>query len=101
MKPPRRFRVGPYSYRLEMRHGGDELGLTDLNMLTVNIRAELAADLTRETVLHEVLHTITDMIGERMRLGSDREEEIIRSLSPALLMVLRDNPKLVAYLLSD
>lgn len=56
----------------------------------------------RDTVLHEVLHAVSEHSGLRYAL-QDRttpmpEEELMQHLDTGLLGVLRDNPALVAWL---
>lgn len=99
MTAPRTVKVGPFSYSIERGWNGDDFGDTDFNSTVIRIRGGLSADAERETVLHECLHCATDLVGERVRLGDEREEELVRALSPALLAILRDNPALVRYLL--
>jgi hypothetical protein len=49
--------------------------------------------------MHECLHAITEFTGVATDLGKDKDEAICLRLAPMLLTVLRQNPKLVAYLL--
>jgi len=55
----------------------------------------------KETLLHEVLHTLLEDCAP-MKLNYkdplEREEDIIRFLSPRLLIWLRDNPEVLEYL---
>lgn len=51
----------------------------------------------RDTMLHEVLHTCTRMVGLDEELGDKTEEQVVARLT-ALLDVLRRNPKLVSFL---
>ena len=50
------------------------------------------------TVLHEILHACADVVG----VDDDKaEERVVTVLSPALLQVLRDNPRLVEWLTGE
>lgn len=51
-----------------------------------------------ETLLHEILHCVTESAGINAELGEAEEEKLVRRVAPLLLDVLRRNPDLVAYL---
>jgi len=55
-----------------------------------------------ESVLHEVIHTclFQTTLGTDQEFADKYEEQLVYSLTPILLRVLRDNPKLAEYLLS-
>lgn len=52
-----------------------------------------------DTVLHEVMHAI--LYAQGRPDGGDTEEQYVRALSSGLVVVLRENPELVAYLTRD
>jgi len=101
--------VGPYTYRvvsdeLCMLRKEKELetglyGYTDHLGLEIGIAQTVAVDNQTETLLHEVLHCITRMMG--LDWTTEDEEKVIKHLSPLLLDTLRRNPGLVAYLLNQ
>lgn len=110
MKPPAKVKVGPFTYdvvfdsdalnRIAIK-ADDTSGLdgaVEFNDHVVFLHGDRAPDFIREVFLHELLHTLTDMLGIRHELDDDLEEKLVRRLSPPLLALLRDNPKLVAYL---
>lgn len=60
------------------------------------------ANWTADTVLHETLHAIINLHGVDLRNVKDLdelEEYIVSVMSPLLLMVMRDNPQMLAFLL--
>lgn len=63
---------------------------------TIHIRPGASASKQRETMMHEVLHTVCFVSGLSHEL--DAEEGLVRRLTPVLLQVIRDNPELVEYL---
>lgn len=77
------------------------LGITDTDKLTISVRPSLPRSLKAQTLLHEVLHTLTHLTGLEKELGEKKEEAVVTRLAPALLAVLIDNPKLVAYILES
>jgi hypothetical protein len=56
---------------------------------------------SRYTLLHEILHALTDLSGHSKEWGDDDEEAFVTRFTPLLLDVLRRNPKLVDYLLAE
>lgn len=72
-------------------------GYSDSRTLTISIRPNLAPDMEAETLTHELLHMLTNVTGLSHDLDED-EEGFVTRLAPALLDLLRRNPKLVAYL---
>jgi hypothetical protein len=97
---PKSLRIGPYDIPVKITDIKAEegrvlfgtysaLGSIELNPIAPN--PIHAAD----TVLHEILHGVYGNSG----LGPiSEEEQICSALSTGLLQVLRDNPKLVAWL---
>jgi hypothetical protein len=81
-------------------------GFTNHHEAVIYINPDDVPDVQRQTVLHEVMHATCYVIlgaPEFDHLGknrNDREENIVRMLEGPLLMVLRDNPDLAAYLLT-
>ena len=109
MKGPDKVRVGPHRYRIRYDKDAIDLkatehnerrlyGLTEPVSQLIHIDPTLAASQMRDTVLHEVLHACLSLIGADEFLSPSKEERLVRALSPALLQVLRDNPKLVRFL---
>lgn len=112
MKPPRRLKVGHLSYTVEVdakrcREADVTYGQSDMRDSTILLSPEQSAGQLRDTMLHEVLHCVMDQTN--IRHGGDKaliptgddEERLIHALSPALLAVLRDNPRLIAFLLES
>ena len=110
MTPPRHVQIGPFRYtlaiggkhysNLAVREGEVPGGYCDYDHLVIAIKPGLAPDVTRETVLHEIIHACGHAAGVKWTTtGDDAEEDTIESLSPTLLAALRDNPRLATYLL--
>lgn len=97
--------VGPYEYTVRLdkdrieeleKESGDELyGMTTHNLLEIAVHPHMHNTLIKETLLHEVLHAVLYVTGISHGMSDDDEEQLIRSLSPCLFMLLRDNPGLV------
>lgn len=77
-------------------HQKDLLGNTNHHSLEIIIDDAPAEQVIRDTLLHEVLHCLWEDAGIReMELT---EEELVGSLTPRLMSVLRVNPGLREYL---
>lgn len=101
MLPPKAIRIGPHVYTFENLTEDGLLGRTQHTKQVIQIKSDQGVTSKRDTVLHEVIHAICDIAGMGYLIGVDDEgeERIIRLLTPWLLGLLRDNPRLVAYLL--
>ena len=98
---PKIVRVGvhPYSIlRKQKGQMGDNLGDCDGNVLQISVAKRLKKTVAQETLLHEVLHACNypSFVGKE----NISEEDIVNACAPVLLQVIRENPTLVAYLLS-
>lgn len=100
---PKKVDIGPFRYELYFTPVPLDgySGLMDANTRTISIDGTMRDP--RETVLHEVLHAVIDLTGLRSG-GKDEaievtEEKLVSALSPWLLTVLTENPKLVEFLL--
>lgn len=79
---------------------GEELhGVTNTSTMRVTLNPKNSADRQRDTLLHEALHTVLDLVGLNQDLGAEMEERVVNRLAPALLDLLRRNPRLVDYLM--
>lgn len=103
--PPGCVKVGPHHYtvdpddRASQRDARGE-AYTDRCAIVYDDRMHQSA--LRETLLHETLHAVWAATGlPAVEGANDEEEVIVASLSPLLLGVLRDNPRLVTFLTAD
>ena len=63
----------------------------------IRVKTNKNKDEAAHTLLHEVLHAIISEYDINLR----SEELVVKTLENGLMQVLRDNPKLVEYLLGD
>lgn len=109
MSAPRTFRLLTQKFKVEfpaelhVDNGDGEIdgviGACDREANRIGVLASLAPDRARETYLHEVLHAVAGMAGLTQTYGFDKEEDIVKRMAPILLSALRENPRLVEYLL--
>jgi len=112
---PSTIRVGSVTFRvtidpddwLRIEHknlSNGNYGYTGFHEATMYINPESTPDTQRLTLWHEVMHALCEVaMGSPNwhHLGkekSDREEAVVRAFESPTLLVLRDNPELVAYL---
>ena len=80
------------------------LGHTDNATAIIYINPECAPDVARSALWHEVMHAMCYAVMGGLdwhHLGkekSDREETVVSLFESPIVLVLRDNPGLVAYL---
>lgn len=112
MKPPRRVKVGPLRYRvivdqdqldaMQARAGVEDplLGFCSSATEAIYLAPDLGRHTERATLVHEIFHALVTNSGMGEQYGTRKvsEEEAILALDTGWLGVLRDNPKLVAYL---
>ena len=72
----------------------ESLGEWHATKAEIHYDANATEPVLRETLLHEVLHAVCEHSG----LDPDDHETIIRSISPLILHMLRENPKFVGWL---
>lgn len=73
----------------------DNFGECDHEKNVLSIAAGLPHDEERDTLLHEVTHAV------EKQLNCSIPEEKLRMIVTGLYAVLKDNPKLAAYLLEE
>ena len=106
MRKPLKFRSGFYTWKIIWsKEKTDEMfGKTEISNKTVTIYKQENEEIERETLFHEILHVVGEdkydsiFSFEPEKKELDREENLIRLLSPALMQVLCDNKDLARYL---
>lgn len=102
MKPPKKIRVGPCDWDVVLKDefldddDDIQLGAATISDLEIGIRKDINKQIEQETLMHEVLHAVFAQSG--VDLSHNKEERVVAAISPYLLMLLRDNPKLYKYL---
>ena len=97
MEIPGCLRIGPFNYKVELHDGywgKDDVrvyGDVDERACVINLDIDASPEVIRDSILHEILHAILLMYDKD-------DEELVRLLSPMLLAVIRDNPKLMLAL---
>ena len=99
MIPFKSIRVGPFDIRLTQLVGEERdkcLGMFSEHQMSIMMRETFASDQQEaETLLHEAVHSIFAVMGIQ---DKDSHERTVSALSVGLAQVIRDNPKLIAWL---
>ena len=105
MKKPLKFKSGFYTWRIIWsEEKADEcFGKTDVGSKTIIIYKHDNSEVERETLLHEILHAVMDdkceaVFGYEGVKMDDKEENLIRLISPVLMGILFENRTLQNYL---
>lgn len=114
MNPPRHVKVGPLKYRIVVDQNGIDIaqarsgtadpivGFCSSQSETIYLSPNQTPRTMRATLVHELFHALFYSSGMYQQFESRKvsEEDAIGGLDTGWLGVLRDNPKLVAYLTS-
>lgn len=103
---PESILIGPHTYYIvyntkRCNDSENNYGFIKPDTMEIVIDPKNSDDRQRETMLHEILHGLFDLLSyEKLGLiDGDTEEKLIVTLSPAPLSVLQNNDDLVNYLL--
>lgn len=77
------------------------VGDTDTKMHTIRLlKGQKPGDM-RDTLLHELLHVAANQSGKDYESKKRLEEDFVQRMTPRLLLILRENPKLMEFLTSQ
>ena len=100
MKPPKKIRVGPHDVSIipmPEEHEATHHGAWKHDLMVIWLaRSFPHKSLAVDTLLHELTHCVIDMFDLALDQG---EEKFIGPFATAMTQVLRDNPKLVAWIM--
>jgi len=101
---PKRFKAGffMWSIKWSIDKVDDAFGKTDMNRKVITIYGQDNQEIDRETLMHELLHVALedkiDTVFDGDKKNDEKEESLVRLLSPTLIQILSDNKKLTKYL---
>ena len=104
---PRVLKIGPYDWAVvKYDESGPEFttcGQTDFETQEIILWTSMLPNTSTVvgTVLHECLHVIfeNEKLGKLKKNKSAREEQIVLGFEAGLISLLRDNPKLLRWML--
>ncbi len=96
-------RVGPHTYTITSENGLSKTagvtGVAGTETQTILIDSQLGDSVEQETVLHELLHAAWTQTLLDRKFSDEKEEDVIWTLAPRILALLKDNRSLVYWLL--
>lgn len=105
MKIPKRVYVSPYLYTVVMQKdlsaAAAVLGACMPDDLKILLDPGSPGLVMWETLFHESLHAIWSQTSLEAKFPNAEQEEIIYTLTPRLVALLRDNPELVAGIMEE
>jgi hypothetical protein len=93
-------RIGHRDFKIEpfpQGFGERLFGETDYDTLSIRVHDRLEPSVKASTLLHEIVHAIYDEYGISK---DDEEERVVNSISNGLSQVIRDNPDVLAFIIS-
>jgi len=107
MRRPTAVKIGPYNWKIKWGHAdvlqfhpyGDAVGACDESSLIIAVTPGKAEDFGRSTLLHEILHACVQ--ASSPVVDSEHEEAMVAAITAPLLGVLRENPEIVDYLITE
>lgn len=97
-------RVGPHVFDVRKARKLAEAGVVGIcgeDSQEVRYDPDIGPSVLRETVLHELLHAVWHQTTLDRLYTDEQEEQVLWTLAPRLLALLRDNPELVMFLVYD
>lgn len=105
MKYPKTVKIGAITVSIEEIAGDSgfsspTLGQYTSQTATIKLDKATAGDQRKAVLLHEVIHAILDIHGidASMQFSHAQNEALVSMLEPALLLLIKTNPKLMEYL---
>ena len=103
MKRPKRLLISPHWYEVktdpDLSTKGGVVGTCMTDTQVILIDDQLGSTTEIETVTHEGLHGAWHQTGLAKNYTDEQEEEVIWSLTPRIIAMLRDNPEYVMWLM--
>ena len=104
MKAPKSVHVSPFDFAVlydqDRVDALSAMGTSSMRQLEVVVGNNQSPICERDTILHELFHMIIQQtpLFENSEEWAAREESFVAAITPRLLALLRDNPRLVDYL---
>jgi hypothetical protein len=109
---PTRVKIGTQTYRIQQRAPKDDGGLGNALAYTlvesnlIVISNQLPTDRQRSVLIHEIIHALIYSFTrqdtpDKLESFDDWEHHFIGIIQEPLIMLIRDNPDLIAYLTAE
>jgi Zn-dependent peptidase ImmA (M78 family) len=99
---PRKIRIGPTTVKVRIKKLEGLFAQYHYEPNEIDVHKGLSEGERRAGLLHELLHAVLHIYGISTVVGlsQQQEEKLILALEAPLLALLRDNPKVMEYLLA-
>lgn len=89
----KKLKIRCFTYLVHFNKAASDHGETDTDTHNIYINTNYPEDVQKETLNHEIMHAILTDFPNFGKEGSssEREEEVIRHMSPILVQVYKDN----------
>ena len=84
-----KLKIGPFRYKVVRKDNMSDWGEANHGKTQITINKELHAQQFKETLWHEVLHTLLLQLGKK---DLSRDEELVDGLAHSVMAFLKDNP---------
>lgn len=101
LKQPSTLKMGCITYKIVWTDLDDLHGDTDKSKKIIRINKGDSQDVQQETLFHEILHVAMEDMGYlkfNYTEKDDQEEDIIRYISPRLVLALRESPEVLNFI---
>lgn len=100
---PGKIRVGAFNFQIKVVDGlvatAGVLGTTGSDKQLILIDSDMGAEVEKATVLHEALHGFISQTQFSNKWDKDEEEAVVLTLDGFLYRMMKDNPKLVKWIM--
>nr|DAO05464.1 MAG TPA: Protein of unknown function (DUF3920) [Caudoviricetes sp.] len=98
-------KVGLYEYNIKEASNftdstiPDSIGECDFVIKQITIHSYLPLQQLQQTMMHEIVHAVAHTFNIPLPVPEDEMERVVDSMATGILMVLKDNPEMVKWLL--
>lgn len=106
IKKPKTINLGAFVYKIIYhRKSGKDMGVTFLDKKRIHIYKHESKQALRDTILHETVHILLEDLIENLEKmecpTEDKEEFLVRMITPKLLQLILNNPEFILWLQSN
>ena len=97
----KKIKLGFFTWEIYFQPDVEDHGQTDCDRKRILIDSDLPEEGQRETLFHELLHVaLEDCAAIRLdyEKGADREEDVVRHISPLMMLYISQNKWLKEFL---
>lgn len=100
----KKVKLGFFTWEIYFQPDVEDHGQTDFDRKRILIDSDLSIECQRETLFHEILHvSMEDCAAIKLEYDKvvDREEDVIRHISPLIMLYMSQNKWLNKFIFGD